>query len=158
MAANYDWKCAAHGVFSGPKPGKCPHGCGAGMVEMIWLQMPGTIGDKTKTTDNMRQQLADHFGMTDVQARAGRPAMPETYRWNQQEVVGTSDTRGVGKPYSVEVDKDAALAQQVAAQGGAEDGSRTFASMKQNGVVQFRANVIQRDDTPVTKSDIDRAE
>lgn len=146
MAANFHWKCAVHGIFEGPKPGRCPQGCGAGMVEMVWLQMPGTVSAKTRTTDSTVKDAAKRFGLTDIQSRAGRPAVPETYRWNQPEIIGHS------KPYSVPVDPKLPLAQQVAAQGGQADEFETLANMKKSKVVDFKYQVVADDPTPIKVS------
>ncbi len=147
MAAIFDFFCHAHGHFEG-SIGRCPYGCGAGMVEKIWLKAPGVIGDKTKTTDALRDKLADQYGLTDMQTRAGRPAVPEKYRWNDPQVLGSS------KPYSVPVDAAQDLFVQATGQGAMAEESSTLAAMQKARDVQFRAEVIADDRVRVTPEQI----
>lgn len=71
MAVLNDYECMAHGRFEAWEA-KCPHGCGAGMVEKVFLQPPGLTSTRTQGIDRNLNQLALDFGMTDMSNRGGR--------------------------------------------------------------------------------------
>ncbi len=140
MAANFDWRCAIHGDFEGPKPGKCPFGCGAGLVEMVWKQAPGYVGAQTRTTDSLRQRIADQAGITDMQSKPGRPAIPDTYRWDSPAALGNP------RPYSVSIDPSTDMSQQVAAHGALDDASNALNFVEINKSAKMKYHVAGRDD------------
>ena len=71
MAVLHDYVCLAHGKFES-REAKCPHGCGAGMVEKVFLKTGGMISARTQGIDRNLSQLALDFGMTNMSNQGGR--------------------------------------------------------------------------------------
>jgi len=67
-----DWECLAHGFFeSGEEAPKCPKGCSKSMIRIAHLKAPGIGTDRTKGIDSTMRNLANDFGLTDVNTRGG---------------------------------------------------------------------------------------
>jgi len=99
----YDFECAAHGKFEA-LVGKCPHGCGAGMVKRLPVLTINLMGETAKNLDRQAQKKMDEFGITDMRPSQGVPAMSakKPYRWNQPEIVQSGVASCV--PYSIPID------------------------------------------------------
>lgn len=161
MAAIFDFECLAHGYFEGTI-GKCPHGCGGGMVKKVFLKAPGAMSDKTKTTDRLRTTMMDRYGLTDIQTKAGRPAVPDNYRWNQPNVENRT------KPYSVPIDAqmdgfgnivgDDTAINTATSLGAVPEEQSTLLAMKQTGKLNMKVNVIADDRKIVTAEAIQSAD
>ena len=66
-----DFNCIVHGVFeSGEEAPKCPFGCSNSFVEKVFLQPP-MVGNGTKMVDNVVKDLANDFGLTNLDNRGG---------------------------------------------------------------------------------------
>jgi hypothetical protein len=70
MAVVNDYKCLAHGLFES-RSGKCPHGCGKAMVEIVFLKAPGMVTGRTHNIDRTLQGLADDHGLSDMNNQGG---------------------------------------------------------------------------------------
>ena len=142
MAALFDWMCDAHGHFEG-HVGKCPHGCGAGMVKKVWLKAPGirTSGN-TKFIDRQLDAMSKDFGMTDMSTRGGRSVgeNQDEFRWSAQAPTNPMLT---GQPYAVKMSgKDGDVGGMMSTVGLGQ-GQNALAEMRQAGAApQFKANVI----------------
>lgn len=69
----HDYNCLAHGVFEGTEP-TCPHGCkGTGFVSIIYLKAPAIGTQRTKNLDAITRNLANQFGLTEMDNRGGQP-------------------------------------------------------------------------------------
>jgi hypothetical protein len=67
MAVLSDYKCDKHGYFESRKAA-CPmKGCDA-EVYVVFLQAPGMVSDKTKSTDKRVKQLAIDFDMSNIKS------------------------------------------------------------------------------------------
>ena len=67
MAVLSDYKCDKHGYFESRKAA-CPmKGCDA-EVYVVFLQAPGMVSDKTKSTDKRVKQLAVDFDMSNIKS------------------------------------------------------------------------------------------
>lgn len=66
MAVLHDYKCEQHGYFEAFEP-VCPNGCEEG-VYIVFLQAPGLISDRTKSTTKTVGQLAMDFNMSDIKS------------------------------------------------------------------------------------------
>jgi hypothetical protein len=67
MAVLSDYKCEKHGYFESRKA-VCPmKGCDA-EVYQVFLQAPGLVSSKTKSTDKTVEQLAIEFNMSDIKS------------------------------------------------------------------------------------------
>lgn len=67
-----DYNCLAHGIFEGTEP-VCPRGCkGNGFVSIIHLKAPSIGTARTKSLDNITRNLANQFGLTDMDNRGGQ--------------------------------------------------------------------------------------
>ncbi len=132
-----DWKCIAHGVFES-YVGKCPHGCGAGMVHIVHLKAPGAhTSGKTKFIDKKMRELAQDFGVTDMNNRNGTAAQDD-FRWNQ-----SSNQMLAGNPFSVPVKDVASFMSQVGAEGSG--------GMKQAGKMQGLKAIVEGSYNPKIK-------
>jgi hypothetical protein len=73
MAVLHDYNCLAHGIFEGFEA-VCPHGCkGTGFVSVVHLKAPGIGTQRTKNLDAITRNLANQFGLTDMDNRGGQP-------------------------------------------------------------------------------------
>ena len=72
MAILHDYNCLAHGIFEGSAP-ICPHGCGESMVSIVHLKAPAIGTARTKGIDSTLRNLANQFGLTDMDNRGGQP-------------------------------------------------------------------------------------
>lgn len=88
MAVLHDWKCMAHGVFESTT-GRCPHGCGKGMTEIIYLKPPGMVTGRTRGIDRTLQTLANDHGLTDMNNHGGETAafIPDPSMAKQERVM-----------------------------------------------------------------------
>lgn len=69
----HDYNCLAHGVFEGTEA-VCPYGCkGAGFVTKVHLKAPAIGTQRTKNLDAITRNLANQFGLTDMDNRGGQP-------------------------------------------------------------------------------------
>ena len=73
MAVLADWECLAHGRFESFEQ-KCPHGCGQSIVSKIFINAPGIHSDRTKNIDKTFRNLADDFGLTNMNNQNGQSA------------------------------------------------------------------------------------
>ena len=70
MAVLHDYECAAHGRFESFEQ-KCPHGCSAAFVKLVFLKPVGIKSNKTKVADAALRNLANDFGLTNVGSNGG---------------------------------------------------------------------------------------
>ena len=70
MAALNDYRCLAHGIFES-RTGRCPHGCGKKMVEMVFLKAPGHVTGRTRGIDSTLRGLAADHGLTNMNNHGG---------------------------------------------------------------------------------------
>jgi hypothetical protein len=70
MAIEREWKCAAHGEFTGPDQ-KCPHGCPTRFVVQEFRTAIAVHDGTTAYTDRTLQGLADSVGLTDMSNKNG---------------------------------------------------------------------------------------
>lgn len=68
MPVTKEWKCLAHGSFTGPNP-VCVHGCTTVIRE--FLTAPGGRSARTKAADGALEHLAQRFGLSDMSNRSG---------------------------------------------------------------------------------------
>jgi hypothetical protein len=67
-----DYNCLAHGIFEGSEA-ICPHGCkGSGFVSIVHLKAPAIGSQRTKNLDAITRNLANQFGLTDMDNRGGQ--------------------------------------------------------------------------------------
>lgn len=154
----YDYECAAHGKFES-LVGKCPHGCGAGLVKRLPVLKLNTMGGAAKNTDKLAQGMMDSFGITDMRPSQGTPAMSATHqppRWNQPEVLAGGVPRSV--PYAVPLDAKQDVLQQGASLGARPEEVNPLVQMKNAGMLQHNVNVIYDDKRVITKRDIENAD
>lgn len=93
MAVLNDFECAAHGVFSarvkaGAVP-KCPKGCSAAFVKLVFLQPVGHVSGRTKNTDRLLKDAARMQGLSDIStspSRSGDSVMDRLRKRNQPTV------------------------------------------------------------------------
>lgn len=75
MAVLHDWRCAGHGEFeafgSKEEPPKCPHGCPAAFVHIVFKKAPGIRSNGTRVADQSLRALADDFGLTNLGSNGG---------------------------------------------------------------------------------------
>lgn len=142
MAAIFDWMCDAHGHFEGPV-GKCPHGCGAGMVKKVWLKAPGIqTSGKTKFIDKQMNAMAKEFGMTDMSNRGGRSVgeNQDGFRWSAE---APSNPMLTGQPFAVKMNGKEGDVSGMMHEVGLKQGQNALAEMKAAGAApQFKANVV----------------
>jgi hypothetical protein len=65
MSVLHDYQCLAHGVFESFEA-KCPFGCSAAFVRLVFLKPPAIQHNRTKVADAAIKGLAADFGLTDV--------------------------------------------------------------------------------------------
>jgi len=70
MAVLHDYACAAHGEFESFEQ-KCPHGCSAAFVRLIFKKPPGIKSNGTKVADAALRALAGDFGLTNLGSNGG---------------------------------------------------------------------------------------
>ena len=70
MAVLNDYVCMAHGQFES-RTGKCPHGCGAKMVHVVFNKAPAFHGGRTANIDRNLALLAKDHGLTDMNNHGG---------------------------------------------------------------------------------------
>lgn len=143
MAILRTWQCAAHGEFQA-FVGKCKYGCGAGMVTQVLGC--NILTAKTKTTDRLAKQLASDLGLSDMNNRGGQALAEETSRWEKKKI---SD-----QTYSVPVGKGEEIAKIAAKIGAPMTESNIAATMRQQGAVSMRTNVIADDKVRIRPEDI----
>lgn len=61
-----DYECLAHGDLGEFFEPKCPHGCTASFVRVVFKKPPGIKHNSTKVADAALRGLAADFGMTDL--------------------------------------------------------------------------------------------
>ncbi len=72
MAVLRDFECAAHGSFeSFDEAPRCPHGCSAGFVRMVFLKPVGLKSNGTKVADQALRAMAADYGMTNIGSNGG---------------------------------------------------------------------------------------
>lgn len=74
MAILKEFVCAAHGDFDAFEA-KCPHGCSGRFVRREIRTAPAIRHGGTRNIDNLTQQLADDFRLTDLSNRDGESVM-----------------------------------------------------------------------------------
>ena len=152
MAILHTWLCAAHGEFQSFNQA-CPHGCSELLVTKV-LGCAISVGkskDKAQFIDRKMVDIANQFGVGDLDVRAGRSSAPSEFRWNEPEHV--KRMRLAGQTYSVPVDpKGDALAQVGGHSTTGLDSSEVnvLQEMKQAGALKMRMNIDPRmNDTSV---------
>ena len=144
----YDWECTAHGVFEA-FVGKCPHGCGPGMVKRLSvLKMNIGRSDKTKFIDKTLKDMSKEYGMTDFNNRGGQNGFEEGDR-----KMTTQQKRILGQSYSVPIGENVDIGSIAGMVGASTDGN-IAATMKQEGRLKFEANVVRDDGVRLKPSDI----
>lgn len=96
MSAIRDWECLAHGVFeartlSAKHVPKCPKGCSRGLVKLVFLTMPGTVSDRTRTSDRLVREAADLQGLSDISTSPSRPGGSVAHRNRMRGPRGRQD-------------------------------------------------------------------
>jgi hypothetical protein len=154
MAIMRTWKCAAHGEFMA-YVGKCPSGCGAGMVTQMYGASVHTSG-KTKFIDKTLKDMSKEYGMTDFNNRGGQNGFEEADR-----KLTTQQKRMMGQSYSVPIDhpvdsdgKPIDNMSSVIGSMGVSSDSNIAATMKQEGRLEFKANVVRDDGVRIQPKDI----
>ena len=141
----HDFKCEAHGVFESTV-GKCPHGCGKGMVHKVFLKAPGAMSNKTKFTDKNMRALAKDMGVTDFNNRNGI-AEASDFRWNAAK---PSNDMMSGKPMAVPV-KD--IAGFMTENNISSSSGNILGQMKEQGLLTgLKANVVASYNPPKGKT------
>lgn len=79
MAVLHDYECAAHGIFESDAP-KCPHGCGARFVRLIFLKAPGIRSNGTRVADQSIRALAGDYGLTNLGTPRGDESVMQSLR------------------------------------------------------------------------------
>lgn len=69
----FDYECLAHGRFEGVSA-ECPSGCSGSLVRKVFLKAPGHLSDRSKNIDTTFQNLANDFGLTDMNNQNGTSA------------------------------------------------------------------------------------
>lgn len=142
MAAIFDFVCEAHGVFEA-HVGKCPFGCGAGMVKKVWLKAPGIqTSGKTKFIDKQLNAMAKDFNMTDMSNRGGRSVgeNQDEFRWSAQ---APSNPMLTGQPYAVKMNgKDGDIAGMMSTVGLKQGHNAVKEAKEAGGVQPLKANVV----------------
>jgi hypothetical protein len=146
MAIMRTWKCAAHGEFMA-YVGKCPSGCGAGMVTQMYGASVHTSG-KTKFIDKTLKDMSKEYGMTDFNNRGGQNGFEEADR-----KLTTQQKRMMGQSYSVPI-QDGADVGGIAGMLGTSTDGNIAATMKQEGRLEFKANVVRDDGVRIQPKDI----
>lgn len=146
MAIMRTWKCAAHGEFMA-YVGKCPSGCGAGMVTQMYGASVHTSG-KTKFIDKTLKDMSKEYGMTDFNNRGGQNGFEEADR-----KLTTQQKRMMGQSYSVPIQDGADIGSIAGMLGTSTDGN-IAATMKQEGRLEFKANVVRDDGVRIQPKDI----
>lgn len=70
MSVLHDYQCLAHGVFESFEA-KCPHGCAAAFVKLVFLKPPGIKHNGTKVADASLRALAADYGLTNIGSNGG---------------------------------------------------------------------------------------
>ena len=147
----YDWECMAHGKFEA-FVGKCPHGCSKGMVKRLpVLSLNISTSGKTKFIDNTMKQMSKEFGITDFNNRGGQAVTEEAARWESQSSI--EKKRILGQTYSMPVDPKAGVSSVTGAVGASTD-SNIVSTMRQEGRVSFRPNVVADDHQRIKPEDL----
>lgn len=74
MAVLKEWSCAAHGEFEA-FDAVCPFGCSARFVKREIRTAPAIRHTGTRNSDNLTQQLANDFNLTDLSTKDGESVM-----------------------------------------------------------------------------------
>lgn len=107
MGVLHDWECDMHGVFEAetpePKNGnrrspRCPHGCHPEFVHMVFTKPPGMRGAITSNTDRQLRDLADAYGMTNIQNNRGGDG--GSVKAAEKAVNGTPPSLWIDVPHS----------------------------------------------------------
>lgn len=69
----FDYECLGHGRFEAFEP-VCPSGCAGSLVRKVFLKAPGHLSDRSKNIDTTFQNLANDFGLTDMNNQNGTSA------------------------------------------------------------------------------------
>ena len=137
MAILHTWCCAAHGEFQSFSEA-CPQGCDASMVHKV-LGCAISVG-RSKDTANMVDRkmvdIANQFGVSDLNIRGGSSAAPGDYRWNESDNI--KRMRIAGQSYAVPVDPKG----DVCAQAGVSGDTNMLAEMKDQ--IQMKVHVDPR--------------
>lgn len=73
MAVTHDFECLAHGHFeSRSKSPKCPRGCSARFVRLVFLQPVGMVSGRTARADQAIREMAESAGLSDIQTSPSR--------------------------------------------------------------------------------------
>lgn len=85
MAVTHDWECLAHGHFtargSAEKPPKCPKGgCSKSFVRLVFLQAPGHVSARTRTSDRLVREMATMQSLSDISTSPSRPGGSVAHR------------------------------------------------------------------------------
>jgi hypothetical protein len=127
--------------------GKCPSGCGAGMVTQMYGASVHTSG-KTKFIDKTLKDMSKEYGMTDFNNRGGQNGFEEADR-----KLTTQQKRMMGQSYSVPIQDGADIGSIAGMLGTSTDGN-IAATMKQEGRLEFKANVVRDDGVRIQPKDI----
>lgn len=74
MSVTHDFECLAHGQFeSRTKKPKCPKGCSASLVKMVFLQPVGFVSDRSRRSDKLVREMAQTQGLSDLSTSLSRP-------------------------------------------------------------------------------------
>ena len=74
MAVLKEYRCAAHGEFEAFEP-VCPYGCSPKFVKREIRTAPAIRHTGTRNTDNLTQQLANDFQLSDLSTKDGDSVM-----------------------------------------------------------------------------------
>ena len=88
MTVLHDFECVAHGYFearakAGTVP-KCPKGCSRALVKQVFLQAPGHVSARTRSSDRLVREMAAAQGLSDLSTSPSRPGGTVMQRLRQK--------------------------------------------------------------------------
>ncbi len=97
----FDWKCSKHGIFESSHP-ICPAmGCDHKEVEKIFIKAPSIRSNVTKNTDSGLRNLADSYGMSDMNNRGGKAVKGNSFNtgthWGFDGVGGLDNMKSMAR-------------------------------------------------------------
>lgn len=75
MPVLHDYACLAHGTLGELWEPKCPHGCAASFVRIVFNRSASIKHNSTKVADSAVRALAADFGLTNVGSNGGESVM-----------------------------------------------------------------------------------
>lgn len=103
----YEYNCLAHGKFDrimkvdDPTP-DCPHGCSSGMVKKV-VTVPAFHDGRTANIDRNLRNIADDFGVTDLNNQNGTSSCVRPDWKMKQAELEMQKMMASGQTYSAEI-------------------------------------------------------